>query len=103
MVVRAGEAEAAPALRTLNGPHDVFRFAFVLLHFGVAPMSLVGPWPAARAVRWNSGENRRHVLHVLRETHVIIPLVVDFEGLHSARDGMVGKGGKIRVPMRVDR
>src|SRR5947209_8639212 len=101
MEMRAGDAEAAPAVRTLDGPHRVLRLALVLLHFRVAAVSIVSALLAARAVRRDGSEDRRYIPHPFRETHVIVPLVAGLERVDPARDRMGRQRLVIGLPMRV--
>src|SRR5262249_25714117 len=55
-------------------------------------------------LQWRQGdENGCDALHVLDKAHVIIPLVVDGEGLDAARDLVPGEILELRRPPRVDR
>ena len=48
--VSARETKTAPAIRTLDGPHDVLGFAHVFLNLWITAVRIVDAWLAARAV-----------------------------------------------------
>ena len=51
----------------------------------------------------NGGQNGRNPLHVIAESHVKIPLIMNREGLHAARDRMMRKLFILGSPGRVHR
>ena len=103
MVMRARDTEAASAIGPFGCPHDVLGHAFAGENGRVAAMRGVCAFLATGAVRRNRREDRRHVLHAFQKAHVVIPLVLNLEGLRAARDGMSRKLIKVCGPMRIHR
>src|SRR5688500_13498443 len=101
MHVRAGEAEAATAVRSFSGPCHMLRLAFLRTDMRVAAMRAIGTFE--RTFRRNVREYGRDLLHILAETHVIVPLVIDAERLDAACNRMLRKLGEFRCPVRIDR
>ena len=85
MKVAAGEAEAAPTAGTLIDPGHVLRHSFTGKDRGVRAVG-VGARPM-HVIRRKGGEYRRHTLHVVRESHVKVPLVADSNGLTPRATG----------------
>ncbi len=103
MIVAAGETKAAPAIGALEGPRDVLRRAGrdAFAHGRIAAVRAIA---ALHCVNGSHvGEDGRDAFHVRREAHMKIPFVVGLEGLHAARDGMLGELCKVRGPVRVHR
>ena len=49
-----------------------------------------------------SGKDWRNPDHVRLESHVEVPLVIDFEGLHATANWMLGEFRELRRPMWID-
>ncbi len=49
------------------------------------------------------GKDRRHAFQIAHETHVVVPLIIDTERFDAIGNGMIGKGFKLWLPMRIDR
>ena len=101
--VAAGETEAAPAVRTLDRPHDVLGLTGVSLDFGVATMRIVKARLAARAVRWNSSQNGSHAFHGFGKSHVIVPVIANGKRFDAASDRMLRKFFEVSIPGGIDR
>ena len=100
MEVAAGEAEAATAAVALARPRDMLREASARTDMGV-----VAVWTILALQgrgRRDGREERGHSLHVRTKAHVVVPLVIDGEGLDAARDWMIWQGLELGRPVRVD-
>src|SRR4051812_18359049 len=101
--MRAGETKTAAASAILGRPHDHLRFAFRdgFPDCGIAAVGSVRSTQSVR--RRNRTQNRRDVPHALAEFHVVVPFVVDFEGVNAARDRMIWQSLEIRGPSGIHR
>src|SRR5690242_17131849 len=103
MIMRPGKTEPAATISPLANPHHMLGLAHVFLNLGIAPVRVVGSWPAAGAVRRPRRQNRRHPFHPFPKAHVVVPFVPDLKRMNSARDLVPGQLLKVRHPNRVDR
>src|SRR5262249_38066883 len=88
----AREAETSTAIRALESPRDDLFASRIVLGFGVSA-----------SVVWRSGlQDRRDVLQVRNEFHVVVPLIANLKRANAARDGMIGQRREIGVPMGID-
>src|SRR6266480_4501897 len=103
MKVAAGEAKTAASIVSFYRPSHVLRF-FSLDRGTNEWIAAVGTVRAReRFGRRQRGEDRRHALHPIAKSHVVIPFVFDLERLDASGDRMLGKAGEIGRPDRVDR
>ena len=56
----------------------------------------------AGAVGRNGRQDRRDSRHVIDETHVVVPFIIDLERFDAVADGMVRKGLEVGSPVRID-
>ena len=103
VVVSAGEAEAAASTFTLGCPGHVLGISLghVLADRRIATMRAIRATESVLGRQ--SGEDRRHSLHLGPKPHVVVPLVVDFKRLHAAADRVVGEFLVLSGPVRIDR
>src|SRR6185503_1887863 len=76
--------------------------AFAGLNMWIAAVRAADAGPASGVLGRKGGQDWSHPFHSLGKAHVVIPLVLDFERLHSADDGVVWEGFEIGVPVRIN-
>ena len=101
MPMPAGESEPASAVRPLPRPSHVLDHALTRPHGRIAAVRAVGA--LARLVRRHRREHGHDSVHVLAETHVVVPFVFDSEGRHTARHRVVRQLLEFSLPGRIDR
>ena len=102
MKVTAGKSESTATVLVFGNPHHVLEVASsnggTSIGRGIVVVVLFGDY-----VEWrNGGENRSDAFHVLAETHVEIPLVIDAERFDSVGDWVVGKCFEFGSPVRIN-
>src|SRR5690349_10271107 len=97
--MRAGKTKTPPAVGPVVRPRDILRHALARADILVAAVRVVGT--LARAFGRHGAEERRDM--AVLKTHVIIPFIVNFEGLDAARDRMFGDLLEVRLPRWIDR
>jgi hypothetical protein len=100
--VTAGKSESTATVLVFGNPHHVLEVASsnggTSIGRGIVVVVFFRNY-----VEWrNGGKNRCDALHVLAETHIQIPLVVDAERFDSVGDWVVGKGLEPGSPVRID-
>src|SRR2546423_100256 len=89
--MRAGPTKAASAVSAFGRPGHMLRFLIFdcLAHGGISFMGTI--FAVHGALGRNGGEYGSDPGHVITETHVKIPFIMNREGLHALRDRMMRK------------
>src|SRR5258706_14643740 len=100
--MRARPAETSAAVLSFHRPGHVLRLKIFdrFPHRRVAFVCAVAP--VHRTLRSNRREYRGNATHLVTETHVKVPFVVDGEGLHASGDRMVWQLLIVRIPRGID-
>ncbi len=101
--VAAREAEAAMAIGPFVGPGDMLGLATGDggADLGVTAVGAVFALEGSRAGQ--VGQNGGDALKVFPKAHVVIPFVVDREGMNATGDWMVGEVFEVGRPVGIDR
>src|SRR5205823_11503678 len=97
-LLRAGEAEAAPAVRPLDRPREHL-FASAGGNDVWIRSARGGRFALPRLVVRLADQDRRDAFQFRAKADVVIPFVADPERFHAARDRVIRQALEIRFPM----
>src|SRR5262245_16896807 len=103
MIMGACPTETSATVLPLHGPGHMLWFAILN---GLADCRVAGMCSILAihsALRRNRGENRSNSLHLIPETHVKVPFVMDCKWLYTPSDRVRRQFFVIRIPGGIDR